>query len=166
VGAARAAFYPTITLNALLGTVGGGLFGLFGGNAGLDAGAQGLLPVLNGGGLRAGLDGARAARDAERARLELTVQQAFREVADALARQGTIDSQVAAQARLVADADAGVRLTRARYEAGEDDFLDTLVSERALYAARRSLAAARRLRAANRVALYVALGGDARSDDR
>jgi multidrug efflux system outer membrane protein len=99
-------------------------------------------------------------REAALARYQKTIQTAFREVADALARRGTIAAQLDAQARQVAAATDNYELANARYRGGVDSYLSSLDALRTLYGARRSLAAARLVEAANRVELYRALGGD------
>ena len=84
---------------------------------------------------------------------------AFREVSDALAQRGTIETQLDAQRDLTASAAKSYQLSDARYQRGADSYLNTLIAQRTLYAARQTLAAARQARATNLVTLYTALGG-------
>ena len=90
---------------------------------------------------------------------ELAIQRAFREVADALAARSTIDEQLAAQIALSEASTKGFELAQARYKAGVESFLTTLVSQRALYAAQNALVATRLAALGNRVTLYRVLGG-------
>jgi multidrug efflux system outer membrane protein len=118
------------------------------------------VPIFDGGANRGNLLYAQAQRDIAVAQYKKTVQTAFSEVADALARRGTIDAQVAAQVELQAAAEDTNALQTARYREGIDPFLNTLDTQRTLYAARQALAQARLIRADNLVTLYRVLGGD------
>ena len=117
------------------------------------------LPIFNAGSLSANLDAAKVAKDISVAQYEKSVQTAFREVADALAVRGTIDTQLQAQQALVASSETSVKLSEARYRVGVDSYLSLLTAQRSLYSARQSLIAARLSQAANRVTLYKVLGG-------
>ena len=101
-----------------------------------------------------------AERQAALASYERAIQVAFREVADALARRGTIGEQLRADTASEAAAADNYNLAFARYRGGIDPFLDTLVAQRALYAAQRALIATRLVEATNLVTLYRVLGGD------
>ena len=161
IGAARAAFFPTISLTGSVGTASTSLSGLFSG-LGWSFGPGVTLPFLDGGRNRANLDFARAQNVAQVATYERTVQIAFREVADGLARRGTIDDEVAANAKLVAAAAASLKLSRLRYDVGIDTYLNVLEAQRTLFSAQQSLVTARLARAANTVTLYQVLGGGVR----
>src|SRR5262249_25121994 len=117
------------------------------------------LPLFPGGAHRAHLQLAQAQKQQPIASCELAIQAAFREVADALAARGTIEEQLAAQVALVDAATKGYEVAQARYKAGVDTFLTTLVSQRALYAAQNSLVATQLATLGNRVTLYRVLGG-------
>jgi multidrug efflux system outer membrane protein len=117
------------------------------------------VPIFEGGRLRAGLGAARADRDAALARYEGAIQQAFREVADALALTATLASQRVALEQLVAAAERAEELSIARYEAGRDSYLVRLESQRTLYTAQQALILTRLAEQSNRVALYRVLGG-------
>ena len=165
IGAARAAFFPRISLTGLLGIASTALSSLFSGGAFTwNAGANASLPIFDAGANRGNLQLSQAQRDAALAQYEQTIQTAFREVSDALARRGTIDAQLGAQRRLVEAAADNARLTDARYRGGIDTFLDSLDAQRTLYGAQRTLIATRLARAGNLVALYTTLGGDALTD--
>lgn len=160
IGAARAALFPTISLTALLGVASTALTGLFSNGFNWSAGADAGYPIFRAGAGRAGVQQSQAQRDAALATYEKSIQTAFREVADALARRGTIGEQLrAATAQADAAADT-YRLTDARYRGGIDPFLTSLDAQRSLYSAQRALVGTRLTAASNLVDLYRALGGD------
>jgi len=162
IGAARAALFPRITLGALFGLVGTSLDGLFG-NAGAEV-RQGTAavtwPIFSGGAARAGVDASKAQRDALLAAYEKAIQTGYREVADALARRGTIDDQLSADRLRATAGEDAYRLADARYRGGVDSFLQALDAQRSYYAAQRNLVATQLDAATNRVTLYRALGGE------
>jgi multidrug efflux system outer membrane protein len=161
IGAARAALFPRISLTGLLGLASNALTGLFSGDGfNWSAGASGDYSIFNAGAGRANVRLSEAQRDAAVATYERAIQSAFREVADALARRGTITEQLrATEAQANAAADT-FRLTEARYRGGIDTFLSSLDAQRSLYSARRTLVATRLVQASNLVTLYRTLGGD------
>ncbi|MDZ4372151.1 MAG: efflux transporter outer membrane subunit, partial [Phenylobacterium sp.] len=162
IGAARAAFFPRISLTGSIGTISPELSGLFeGGTRTWSFAPQITLPIFSGGANLANLRGAEASRDAAVAQYEKTIQTAFREVADALATRSTITVRTEAQDRLVAAAETAQRLSQARYDSGLDSYLTLLDAQRTLYGARQSRLAADLTQATNRVELYRALGGGA-----
>lgn len=161
IGAARAAFFPTISLTGLAGVASPELGALFsGGTFTWQGQAAAALPIFAGGALRGGLDQAEGERDLALAQYQKAIQAAFRDVADALARRGTIGDQLSAQASLEAAANEGYTLSLARYREGVDPYLNTLDAQRTLYVARRGLVTTRLAQAQNLVALYESLGGD------
>jgi multidrug efflux system outer membrane protein len=161
IGAARAAFFPRISLTGLLGLASNALGALFTGGAfNYTAGANASLPIFDAGATRGNLQYAEAQRRLFLARYEQTIQTAFREVSDALARRGTIGAQFAAQTRLVAAAQDSFTLNEARYRNGIASFLDVLDAQRTLYTAQQSLVRTRLTRATNLADLYRTLGGD------
>lgn len=167
IGAARAAFFPTIGLTAVAGLASSALSSLFSGGAfAWSIGPAATLPIFDGGANAGNLAFTRAERDRALARYEQVIQVAFREVADALAERGTIEQQLAAQRELERAARDAYRLTDARYRAGIDPFLNSLDAQRSLYSAQRTLVGARLDRAQNLVTLYRVLGGDALAEDR
>ena len=105
-------------------------------------------------------------RDIAVAQYEKAIQSAFREVADALAQQGTIDEQLAAQQSLTDTIAESFRLSQARYERGVDSYLTVLDSQRALYGAQQNLISSRLTRLANMVTIYKALGGGAETEGK
>ncbi|WP_340264967.1 efflux transporter outer membrane subunit [Sphingobium mellinum] len=160
IGAARAAFFPTISLTAAFGTASLGLSNLFsGGSQNWSVAPSARLPIFDFGRNQANLRYARASYDAMLATYEKSIQTGFREVADALARRGTMASQLEAQTSLRDAARIGYRLSEARFRAGVDAFLTTLDAQRTLYNAEQSLLATRLARAANMVELYRTMGG-------
>jgi multidrug efflux system outer membrane protein len=160
IGAARAAFFPKLSLTAAFGTMSLGLSNLFGsGSDYWSVAPSATLPIFDFGRNAGNLKYAKATRDAMVAQYEKAVQSAFREVADGLARRGTIDQQIAAQTSLRDNAQGAYRLSEARFRSGIDPFLTTLDSQRSFYAAQQSLLSARLVREANAVELYRALGG-------
>jgi multidrug efflux system outer membrane protein len=160
IGAARAAFFPRISLTGSVGTISPELDGLFaGGTRTWSFTPQVVLPIFAGGANLANLRGAQASRDAALATYEKAIQTAFREVADALATRATIEDRQRAQDRLVEAANVSVRLSQARYDHGVDSYLTLLDAQRTQYAARQTQLAARLARALNRIELYRALGG-------
>lgn len=165
IGVARAELFPRISLTGLFGVASDALGSLFTGGAfGATAGADATYNIFSGGAVRANVAVSEARRDAALARYELAIQSAFREVADALATQGTIGRQLnAAQANLDAAADTA-SLSEARYRGGVDSFLANLVAQRSLYSARRENVAVTLLAVQNRITLYRVLGADALSD--
>lgn len=159
IGAARAAFFPSITLTTGIGTATSELSRLF------TAGAQmwSFMPQINmpifdsrtWGALRT----VKVEREIAVAQYEKAVQSGFREVADALAQRGTIGEQISAQQALV-DASSDVyRLADARYQRGIDSYLSVLDAQRSLYAAQQILINLHLARLSNLVTLYKVLGG-------
>jgi len=160
IGAARAAFFPSITLTASGGTVSAGLSNLFGAGSGSWTFAPQInLPIFTGGALQGSLDAARIRTDIQVATYENTVQSAFREVADALAARGTFDRQIRAQRALVASYQTAYRLALMRFRSGLDNYQASLDAQRQLFTAQQELIAQELLRQQNRVSLYRALGG-------
>ncbi|GAA4331504.1 efflux transporter outer membrane subunit [Pigmentiphaga soli] len=160
IGAARAAFFPTITLTAAVGVASSTLAGLFSGGMGAWALAPQLsVPIFTGGANQANLDAAQALRDINVALYERTVQQAFREVADGLAARGTYDRQAAAQQALIDEIVENRRLSDMRFHNGVDDYFPVFDAQRQLYTAQQTLVTIQLARLTSRVALYKALGG-------
>jgi len=160
IGAARAAFFPRITLTAAGGSASNTLDELFGSGSGTWSFVPQIrIPIFEAGRLQANLDVSTVQRDINVAQYEKAIQSAFREVADALAERATLAEQLDARRRLVEATAAGFRLSEARYKGGVDSYLGLLDAQRALYGAELDLIGVRLSEAANRVALYKALGG-------
>jgi multidrug efflux system outer membrane protein len=160
IGAARAAFFPRIVLVSSLGTGSEELSGLFAdGSLVWSFAPRVTVPLFDAGRNRANLAVAEIDREVAVARYEQAIQTAFREVADALARRGTIDGQLAAQQSLVDATAESYRLSLARFEKGVDSYLAVLVAQRFLYGAQQTLISTRLERLDNLVALYKVLGG-------
>ncbi|MCE3262915.1 MAG: multidrug transporter [Pseudoduganella sp.] len=160
IGAARAAFFPRVTLTTALGSASREFSGLFdGGNDTWTFAPQLVLPIFDTGRNRAGLDVSHARKHIAVADYEKTIQAAFREVADALAARAYLGEQVAAQ-RAVQDAQAErLRLLQLRFENGVASSLDVLDAQRELFSAEQALVQARLLRTTSAIDLYRALGG-------
>ncbi len=162
IGAARAALFPRITLTGLAGLASNALSTLFTGAAfNYSAGANVRYSLFAGGAAQAGVAQTQAQRDAAIAGYEGAIQAAFRDVADALARRGTITEQLRANRSFVDAAEDSFRLTDMRYRGGLDSFLTSLDAQRSLYQAQRTLLTTQLVEASNRVTLYRALGGEA-----
>ena len=162
IGAARAAFFPRISLTASAGSASNALGDLFRAGTGMWSFVpQVSLPIFDAGRNQANLKVARVDRDIAVAQYEKSIQSAFRDVADALAQRATLGQQVASQQRLVTQTQDALRLAEARFAKGLDDRLATLDAQRSLYSAEQGLIAARLAQQANRVTLYKALGGGA-----
>lgn len=160
IGAARAKFFPSISLTANAGLASSNLSGLFKAGAGAWQFSPSVsLPLLDGGSLQAGVDSARVAYQSAVASYDKTVQTAFREVADALAVRGTMRSQLAAQQALVDSSRQTFAQVEARFKAGADSYLTVLTAQRSLYAAEQALISLQLSDANNRITLYKVLGG-------
>lgn len=159
IGAARAALFPRIALTTSVGSASNQLSGLFDGGTGTWAFTPQFVAPIFDARLWAALRVSKSDREIALAQYEKTIQSAFREVADALAAQGTIDAQVAAQQSLTAAQADSYRLASLRFERGVDSYLSVLDAQRAHYAAQQGLVSLRLARLANQVRLYAVLGG-------
>ena len=159
IGAARAALFPDLSLTASGGLESAALSTLFSGGTNVWSIAPQLtLPLFNGGAL-AGLAYYKSEQKQAVAAYEEAVQSAFKEVADALAVRGTLKEQLSAQQALVTAAQDSYMLADARYQKGADTYLNSLTSQRTLYAAQRNLVTTRQTGLGNAITLYRALGG-------
>jgi len=160
IGAARAAFFPSISLTGLLGVASPSLGHLFSGGAGTWNFAPSLTaPLFAGGSIRAGLDLARAREHMAVATYERSIQQAFREVADALAGEATFDAQIAALRQRERATQRVLELSTLRYENGIDSYLQVQTAQVDYFNAQLALMATGLAALVNRVELYKALGG-------
>jgi len=161
IGVARAALFPQLTLTGLLGFASNSLRTLFNsGSFTKSASGAASQAIFSAGGVAAGVDVSKAQRDAALAAYEKAIQTAFREVADALARQGTIADELRASTTRVAAAADTAFLTEARYKGGVDSYLQNLDAQRSLYSAQQQEIATRLTMVGNRITLYRTLGGD------
>ncbi|OWW18823.1 AdeC/AdeK/OprM family multidrug efflux complex outer membrane factor [Noviherbaspirillum denitrificans] len=160
IGAARAAFFPRISLTAATGTASGDLSGLFeSGSRSWSFVPQLVLPIFDAGRNSANLNLAEVRKNVAIAEYEKSIQTAFREAADALAARATLDEQIDAQ-RAVLEAQAErLKLADLRYRNGVASSLDVLDAQRELFSAEQALVQARLQRLTNAVDLYRALGG-------
>lgn len=167
IGAARAAFFPRLSLTASFGYASPALGSLFdSGQRAWNFAPQIVVPIFQGGRLRAELRLAEVRKSAAVAEYERAIQTAFREVADGLAGSATYDRQIAAQSQAVASTARRVELSTLRYRAGQEGRLELLDAQRQLYAARQRLLDLQREEIGNAVALYKALGGGLLADSR
>ncbi|UYP31250.1 AdeC/AdeK/OprM family multidrug efflux complex outer membrane factor [Pseudomonas sp. Z8(2022)] len=160
IGAARAAFFPSISLTANAGTASSQLSGLF------DSGSgtwlfqpQISLPIFNAGRLRANLDYAELQKDIQVAQYEKAIQTAFQEVADRLAARTTYRQQLDAQRALLETTETYYDLAERRYRTGVDSYLTLLDAQRQLFSVRQQLITDRLAQLSSEVELYKALGG-------
>ena len=160
IGAARAAFFPRISLTSSVGSASSELSALFrAGSWGWSVAPQALLPIFDAGRNQAGLDSARLGRDIAVAQYEKAIQTAFREVNDALAGRATLDTQRAAQQDLLQAETERARLADVRFAQGVASQLEVLDAQRSLLAAQQADIQTRAAWLQNRVALFKALGG-------
>ena len=167
IGAARAAFFPSISLTANTGIASKSLSSLF------DGGAQNIwsfspnitLPIFNGGQNSANLDYTYAQRDIALNQYEKTIQTAFKEVNDALATRATINEQINKQKEVVNAVSKSYDLTLGAYKVGTGSYLNVLISQRTLYSAQQNLINKYQEDLTNRVSLYKALGGNEKIEE-
>lgn len=160
IGAARAAFFPSISLTGTVGTASNELSGLFGSGSGAWLFAPRIdLPIFDAGARRASLDLAETQREIAVAQYQQAIQIAFREVADGLAARSSYRLQLEAQHRYVVSAQRRLELAQLRYSNGVDSYLSVLSAQTDLYTARQSLISTQLARLTNLVDLYRSLGG-------
>jgi outer membrane protein, multidrug efflux system len=165
IGAARAAFFPSITLTGNYGTASTQLSGLFKpGSTAWTFSPQISLPIFAGGANVANLDLSKVEKNVYIAQYEKALQSAFREVDDALAARKTLDDQLAAQRALLDDSSESYRLADMRFRNGVDSFLPVLDAQRALYSAQQAVVGLELQRLQNMATLYKALGGGMKED--
>ena len=162
IGAARAAFFPSITLTTSIGLSSDQLDGLFKGDTWTWSFIPRItLPIFDAGRNQANLKVSEVDREIFLAQYEKTIQNAFREVADALAQYGTLGEQMEAQQSLTDATAVSYRLSEARYRSGITSYLNVLDAQRSLYSAQQGLISVRLSRLVNLVTLYKVLGGGA-----
>ena len=160
IGAARAAFFPSITLTGAYGSMSSELSGLFeSGSKAWSFSPAISLPIFTGGSNKANLDLAWVRRDQAVASYEKAVQVAFQEVADALEARDSLSRQAQAQQALVEATRQTLTLAQQRYEQGADDYLAVLDAQRTLLSARQQRVSLQRQQLSNETDLYRALGG-------
>lgn len=160
IGAARAAFFPSIQLTASTGSASADLGQLFAGGQGAWTFVPSInLPIFNYGRNQANLDVAKVQASIEVANYQKAIQVAFREVSDTLVARESLDIQVKAESQLVQANARSYRLAESRYQEGVDTYLNALDSQRNLYSAQQTLVLTKLSRINNLVSLYKALGG-------
>lgn len=166
IGAARAAFFPTISLTATAGTASNQLSGLFDGGTGTWTFMPQInLPIFDGGKRIADLDVAEVSTRQAVASYEKSIQTAFKEVADTLGAQADYQQQLQAQQALVEANQTYFKLAEVRYEKGVDSYLTRLDAQRSLFSAKQGLISTRLAQLSNQVALYKAVGGGWQATD-
>lgn len=164
IGAARAAFFPTISLTASAGRASNELSGLFDAGTRTWSFSPGIsVPIFQAGALQASLDSAKIATEVSVAEYEKAIQTAFSEVSDALAVRARIEEQLDAQSAYVDATQRSHALAEARFRHGIASYLEALDAQRSLYSAQQSLITLRLQDASNRVTLYKVLGGGAQA---
>ncbi len=160
ISAARAAFFPRISLTGSAGTGSDAFSKLFGAGTGVwSFSPQITVPIFSGGQLRAELDVAKISASIEVANYEKAIQTAFREVSDALVATGSFATQIEEQAALIVTQQSRFDLATARYRQGADNYLNVLSAQQDLYNAQRNHIDAQYSRITSQIALYKALGG-------
>ncbi|MBC8056663.1 MAG: efflux transporter outer membrane subunit, partial [Rhizobiales bacterium] len=160
IGAARAAFFPNISLTASAGTASGELSGLFKSGTWAVTGTASLLqPIFDAGRNQANLDAAKVNRDIAVAQYEKAIQTAFREVSDSLAGRATLGEQLRAQAAVANAAQVSFNLADLRYRNGASSYFDVLDAQRTLFTAQQTTVQTQALQVQNLVTLYKVLGG-------
>lgn len=160
IGAARAAFFPRISLTGSAGTASSQMSGLFEGGSGAWAFMPSIsMPIFNAGRLGANLDYAEIQSDIRVAQYERTIQNAFREVSDSLAARGTYGKQLEAQRELVENTSEYFKLAQQRYDEGVDSYLNVLDAQRLLFTSQQQYIQDRLAQLNSEIDLYKALGG-------
>ncbi len=160
IGAARASFFPQISLTTLAGSASSDLSGLFKSGSGAWSFApQAVMPLFDMR-VQAAYRASKAERDIAVAQYQKAIQTAFREVSDTLAARSTIDQQVSAQESIVNSEQVIYELSNKRYVQGIDDYLSVLDAQRSLYTAQKVLTELRYSKLVSQVSLYTVLGGD------
>ncbi|MDR3410929.1 MAG: efflux transporter outer membrane subunit [Formivibrio sp.] len=160
IGAARAAFFPKITLVGSAGVASNELGDLFGGNRQAWSFAPSIsLPIFDGGRNQANLDIAKARKVIAVAQYEKTIQSAFADVVNVLSDQKWLSEQYVAQARLTEREAERMALADQRYQSGLVGYLDLLDAQREYYAAQLALVEVKRAQLAAAAQAYKALGG-------
>lgn len=161
VDAARLAYFPTISLTGLLGLASPELSSLTDGSSKVWSAGGGIVqPIFNAGLISAGVDSAKAAREATLAQYQRAVQNGFREVDDALVSRGKLREQLDAAGRQVAALQRYSELSRLRYENGQTSYLEVIDAERSLFSAQVNQVSVQNDLLTASIDLYRALGGE------
>jgi multidrug efflux system outer membrane protein len=162
IGVARAAFFPSVSLTGGIGSGAMHLSDLFDSGTRLWTFTPNVsLPIFTGGANVANLEAAKAQQKIAAATYEQTIQSAFREVADALSTEGTIDEELAARREYAASAEKTFELQDASYKAGASSYSDLLTAQRSMVSAKQTLISTELSRASSAITLYNVLGGGA-----
>jgi len=160
IGAARAAFFPTVSLTATAGVINPKISNLFDGNSGVSLFSPAIsVPIFTAGKLKAELDVAKIEKDIYVARYQKAIQTAFQEVSDSLVGIETYDQQISAQKANLEANEQYFGFARSRYQQGVDSFLTLLDAQRSLYKSRQEYLVLKLAQLSNQVNLYKVLGG-------
>ncbi len=160
IGAARAAFFPSISLTSGISTASSDLSSLFNASSGMWNFIPKIeIPIFNAGRNQANLDIAEIRQQQSVVNYEQKIQNAFKEVADALALRQSLNDQISAQQRYLASLQITLQRARALYQHGAVSYLEVLDAERSLFATRQTLLDLNYARQVNEISLYTALGG-------
>ena len=167
IGAARAAFFPRISLTGGAGTASTQMSGLFDAGSGAWSFMPSIsMPLFNAGRLSANLDYAEIQKDIRVAQYEQAIQNAFREVSDSLAARGTYGEQLEAQRQLVENTTEYFQLAQQRYDEGIDSYLNVLDAQRLLFTSQQQYIQDRLAQLNSEIDLYQALGGGWHESDQ
>ena len=160
IGAARAAFFPTITMTASIGSTSSQLTKLFGSGTGVWSFApQITVPIFTAGQNKADLDAAKVSTRIDVANYQKSIQTAFREVADALVANSSYAEEIKEQTALITAQQRRYDLANLRYRQGDDTYLNVLSAQQDLYSAQQGQIQAQYNKLASQISLYKALGG-------
>ncbi|CAB3773505.1 MULTISPECIES: efflux transporter outer membrane subunit [Burkholderia] len=166
IGAARAAFFPSISLTASAGTTSAQLHNLFSGGQGLWTFAPQInVPIFSGGRLQANLDYAKVQKDLRVVDYEQAIQSAFRDVADGIAARLTYRDQLTTQASLVSNNEKYLNLAQGRFRSGISSYLTVLDAQRELFSSQQALKRDRLAQLLAEVSLYKSLGGGLKDNE-
>ena len=159
IGAARAAFFPSISLTGSTGGASNDLGSLFdSANGGWSYGGHISVPIFDDGANLSRLRGAKASRDIAVARYEEAIQSAFNDVNQTLAVRTRIDERLASQTKATEAARTALRLSQARYDSGTDSYLTLLDAQRTAFSSEQALINLRAVKASNLIAVFRAIG--------
>ena len=160
IGAARAAFFPTITMTASVGSTSAEFEKLFGGGTGVwSFSPQVTLPIFTAGQNLASLDAAKVSKRIDVQNYMKAIETAFREVADALVASRSYTEQIGEESLLITAQQRRFELANLRYRQGDDSYLNVLSAQQDLYNAQQDLLQARFRQLTSQISLYKAVGG-------
>lgn len=160
IGAARAAFFPSITLTSSVSSSSGDLSSLFNATSGMWNFVPKIdIPIFNAGRNQSNLDLAEIRQQQSVVNYEQKIQNAFKEVADALVLRQSIADQISGQQRYLTSLQITLQRARALYQNGAVSYIEVLDAERSLFATQQSLLDLNYAQQVNEIKLFAALGG-------